>query len=76
MIGVLVRRRKLDTDVHAGRRPCEDDRDDAFAKPRTPKVGRKPPVGGEKHGKDSFTAAGRNQSCLDLRLLASTAERQ
>ena len=44
------------------------DQDDAFANQGTPKLGRKPPEAGEKHGKVSLTATRRNNPALILDL--------
>lgn len=80
MTGVLVERRNLDKGIYtAGRRPHEDqgrDRDDASADQGMPKVCRKPPEADEKHGKDSLIVPRRNQSCLDLGLIAFRAMKQ
>lgn len=73
----FLRRGHLETDMHVGRTPCDDegrDRGDVPSSQRMPNTASKPP---ETRSKSwnwfSFTALRKDQSCLilDIRLLAS-----
>ena len=61
MTGVLIKRGNLDTDMHTGRTPCDDEgRDwgDASTSQETPRMASKPPEAGrEAWNRSSLTAS-------------------